>query len=196
MYGILIIGRKGQLHKMRYFNSAIKSNQKYSYYEDVEECNFFEINNIKIFAQDLVKDNLSTHFDSVDFFYTEPPYPMGLKYFNKKAKVEDNRKYDDVINAILNKVIATKKPTYLILGKIALKKLIKPNYMQQIYLNPQDPISYLGVWNTNKIFEAKSTNDLCKKFSEYYNCMGDVMCGYGQSVLDFHTVNNKNFCFF
>ena len=49
------------------------------------------------FQYDFVANNgLSKEYDDVDFFYVEAPYPKGIKIFDERANVKEQRGIEDL----------------------------------------------------------------------------------------------------
>ena len=172
---------------MRLYNSALSNNKNLNTKKIIEECNYYKEKYFLIFKQDIIVDNLSKHYEQVDFFYADLPYPQGFKIFNSRANIKDTRTYKDLMIAVKEKILSMQKPVHLVLGKMSLKHLPEPQDIREIYLNKDK--SFYAVWNSSLI-EGKNTTELCENFSRYYSCMGDFMCGFGQSALEFHVKKN------
>jgi hypothetical protein len=166
---------------MIFYNSALKHINSNI---ETTSCNFYKQNNNIVLHNDLLKNNLPEHFNVCDFLYTETPYPLGFKSFNKNKNKLNNKTYNDLADS-LKKIINLKKPIYLTLGKTLLNKLPISNGQKNIKQNNDNVI--IAWWNTHQKPQGNTSREICKNFN--YKCMGDFMCGYGQSVIDF----NKNF---
>ena len=148
-------------------------------------CDYYKQGNKIVLSNDIILNTqLPIQFSQCDFLYAEIPWLSGFKTFNKNKNSLNNRTYNDLANSITN-IINTKKPIYLVLCNALLKKLPNPKNQKNIKLNGDDAI--IAWWHTNKEPIGKTTNEICKNFT--YKCMGDFMCGFGQSVFDF----NKDF---
>ena len=167
------------------YNSALKHiNSNYT----VMPCSFYKQDNNIAFYHDLLLNQFPHHFNQCDFFYTETPYPKGFKTFNKNYNSSNNKTYNDLADNLIN-IIKLKKPIYLTLGKTLLKKLPEPNGQKDILQN--NDIVIIAWWNTEILPQGDNTNQICKNFNLVYKCIGDFMCGFGQSVFDFLEYNNS-----
>ena len=115
------------------YNSAIKNKTKY--YDNIEKTSSFEQDNNFIFCNDIINLGLTDRYTKCDFLYSEPPYPHGFKVFEKRAEKQANRTYDDFVSGLNKIIIKNKKPLFLVMGKILLKKVIKPNQVLKINLS-------------------------------------------------------------
>lgn len=173
------------------YNSALKNKTKY--YDKLEKTYSFEKDNNFIFCNDIINFGLTNKYDKCDFLYSEPPYPHGFKVFEERAEKKSNRKYEDFVKALNKIIIKNKKPLFLVMGKILLKKVINPNQVIKINLSIHNSIENLAVWNYEIKEDVKSTNDLMNYFAKNFNCMGDFCCGYGRNVVQFIENGGTNF---
>lgn len=173
------------------YNSAIKNKTKY--YDNIEKTSSFEQDNNFIFCNDLINLGLTDRYTKCDFLYSEPPYPHGFKVFEKRAEKQANRTYDDFVSGLNKIIIKNKKPLFLVMGKILLKKVIKPNQVLKINLSIHNSLENLAVWNYDIKENIKSTDNLMNYFAKRFVCMGDFCCGYGRNVMQFIESGGKNF---
>lgn len=173
------------------YNSAIKNKTKY--YDNIEKTSSFEQDNNFIFCNDIINLGLTDRYTKCDFLYSEPPYPHGFKVFEKRAEKQANRTYDDFVSGLNKIIIKNKKPLFLVMGKILLKKVIKPNQVLKINLSIHNSLENLAILNYDIKEDIKSTDNLMNYFANRFVCMGDFCCGYGRNVMQFIESGGKNF---
>ena len=173
------------------YNSAIGNRQKY--FQEVDGLNYFSKNNNTIFCSDIIKFNLPNEYKDCDFLYADPPYPQGFKIFEERAKIKKKRTYNEFVNA-LNKIILNfKKPIFMTVGKILLKKLIKPKQIISINFSIHNSTVDLAIWNYYIEEKIESTNNLMKYLGLRFDKMGDFCCGYGDNIERFLLNGGKKF---
>lgn len=161
------------------YNSALKgigSNIK------AKPCKEDKTDNYHLLTHDLFNP-FPDVFNDCAFLYAETCWKHGFDEFNRKAKINDSRLFTDLCHKIADIIKQTQQPIYLTLGKEMLKKLPQPNGTAEIKQNGSMVI--LAWWHTEFSTNTRTTNELCQYFGTKYNSMGDFMCGYGQSLIDF-----------
>jgi hypothetical protein len=106
-------------------------------FDNVRPTSFAELPNGIIMQNDFIKNGLPQQFDGCDLLYAEPPWPHGLKVFNKRAGVNDFP-YEKLVNAFNQLLQFTDKPVYLFVGSQMLKQLIQPKQVFDTKLNGGD----------------------------------------------------------
>ena len=169
------------------YNSALKNDTKYL--SGYPATNKFLINNNIGFRRNIVVEGYHNNFDLCDCFYCEPPYPSGLKIFDKRSGqitksyavfcAQFSRFWDRIGD----------KPKFAVASKQLLKSLPKPDFQVQIKLNSN--IETLSCWNA-EVPNNLSSNEVCFYLGTKYHCLGDPTCGYGNSVLSFIKARKTN----
>jgi hypothetical protein len=159
-------------------------------FDNVRPTSFAELPNGIIMQNDFIKNGLPQQFDGCDLLYAEPPWPHGLKVFNKRAGVNDFP-YEKLVNAFNQLLQFTDKPVYLFVGSQMLKQLIQPKQVFDTKLNGGDGL--MAVWNDSYDGSHESTVAICKNLGKRYNIIGEFMAGYGASVKSFLRGGGKKF---
>jgi len=126
------------------------------------------------FVWDILQ-GVSEEFLKADCMYSELPYPMGQKIFNKNANKECNhveilKKANEIIHAL-------KIPTVIITSKTAKK------YFTDCECKKTKAAHGVEVWGYAFYgAEVKDTfSKTLQQFIESKNCILDICCGYGNT---------------
>ena len=159
-------------------------------FSNVRPTSLVELPNGIIMQNDIVKNGLPDQFASCDFFYAEPPWPHGLKVFNKRAGVADFP-YKHMASALNSVINDWQKPTYLIIGQNIVRQLVKPAQWLPTTLN-KDAV-FLAVWNDEYTGPSESASVILQNLGKKYEQIGEIMSGYGASVKSFLSGGGKRF---
>jgi len=148
--------------------------------EDFPEIEYFKKGKSIAMFNDLTR-GLPIEFDKCDVFYSDPPYPAGMNYFNKKSNIQT--KYNDLMIAISNIILNKNKPTIITNCKNAVKFFPSPNQILKIKMNSSEVYAY--VFNTEIDSSLKTNIDIINYLACKFNTIGDFCCGYGLSGIIF-----------
>ena len=168
------------------YHSALKS---IKYFESLEETNYFKIKDSVAFHHDVINsDSLPKEYDNCDVLYSEPSWSGGIEKFDTRANTKTT--YDSYANAINNIIEKKNIPIFLIVGVKDSKKLIKPDECHETKIH--NAPARLNVYNWNYKGSLKNNYSIINHLSNYFNCVGDFSCGYGNTG-EIFLRNNKSF---
>lgn len=168
------------------YHSALKGTK----IEDAPPLDRFEINGSIGFVHDIF-DPLPADFDKCDFFYSDPPYPAGMKIFDERVNIS-GRSYSDFADHISHFILTTNKPIVMSFSKTALKRYPKPEQIIEVeFVHSKGGITTtLAVWHAH-LGDIKSTDDAINTLLDSSECVGDMFCGYGRTAWLAHRRNKK-----
>ncbi|GEM_PF-2236923 len=177
-----------------YYNSAVRNGTLQFY--GLPPTESFQLREFAAFRCNLIAESgvLLERFQTCDVIYCEPPFPAGLRTFDKRAK-ESTPKYSDFCVAFSSVLRSLNKPRYVILNKMLSGFLDTPNKVCSVMLN--NASVELGIWGGDEPpvhgFRKIRTNlDLCSWLGRRYRKIGDFTCGYGSPLLAFVGARNGN----
>tara|TARA_B100001057_G_scaffold500494_1_gene615891 strand:- start:694 stop:1305 length:612 start_codon:yes stop_codon:yes gene_type:complete len=177
--------------KKEFYHTAMKIN--IDTFNDIMPEEYFEKNENIVFRYDLMNFDKLHYFEKADVIYSEPPFPHGFKIFNERADIEDQRSYSDFAKSLSLSIKNINKPTFIICGKILLKKLPQAKNVFPIKLSVHNLDTFVAVWNYQVKFNISDTNDLIKNIAKEFNTIGDFCCGYGNNIFKFISHDQKKF---
>jgi len=174
-------------NKQVLYNSAIKNNGTKQIL-DVEPTERFDYKGCIGMRRNVITEGLHPDFLSCDVIYCEPPFPAGIKVFDKRAKDTTNS-YRDFIEAFKVAWEQIKVPKYGIFNKILAKHMPEPTSISRVKLNAhwENLFCYGPPVPTNI-----SNYDACRFLGIAHHRIGDICCGYGMPVLQFKKMKPQN----
>ena len=177
-----------------FYNSAIKNETLQ--YSDLSPTEFFAMDESIAFRCNLITERkvLMDHIKDCDVIYCEPPFPLGIKTFDKRAK-ESTSSYSDFAKAFSIALNSCQQPKYIILNKRLLGFLNPPDEICRVILNNKKEM--LGVWGgkmPRQLLRHHLTSnlDVCSWLGFKHRKMGDFVCGYGVPLFSFLKSRNGN----
>jgi len=165
------------------YNSALKSNKaKIRALRPTESF----VHDKCVGMQADIRHGLSIHFDMCDVFYSEPPFPLGIKVFNEKAGSDCT--YEEFLESFAAAWNDLNIPRVVIAPKVLAKRLHNPDYTKQVILNKNREL--MLSWGCEP--EGSTTNEVVKWLGERYSVMGDPCCGNGTKLLSFINAKEGN----
>jgi len=171
-----------------FYHSALKWGEKHL--QEVEPLDRGDHGGCVALQNDLVTSGLPEAMDDCDVIYGECPWPEGFKKFDDMADVE-RRPYALFQKAVLDMILTTPKPIYMILGKTLLKPLPKPAGFQPTKLNGGDV--HIAWWNDSYRGPLGSNVQITEHLGSRYKRMGDFCCGYGEPLFQFLAGGGESF---
>ena len=117
-----------------------------------------------------------------DVIYCEPPFPAGLKVFDRRAG-ESTKDYTVFAEAFAEVWRTISVPKYAIVNHRLLTKLPAPSGIVVVKLN--NAKERLAYWDAPKPEEDQTNLSICKWLGKSFTRLGDITCGYGMPVLHF-----------
>lgn len=169
---------------MRTYNSALKD---YHSKIEVEQ-------NVKSFTHDLgmgfvhdLVEGIPSVYNLCDTIYFENFWKNGHKTLCVKYSFEDLQR---CINHNVNQY---KGRVFLVTGKRCVKYFEGFRRMSSVYLHNYESVCLQ--WNSEIDFPGTFNNyQLIEKIVSESNCIGDIMCGYGNTVLECLKQNKRFIC--
>jgi len=163
-----------------FYHSALKWGEKHL--QEVEPLDYEVRGGCIALQNDLVTQGLPSAMDECDVIYGECPWPEGFKKFDDMADV-DRRPYALFQKAVLQMILTTPKPIYMILGRTLLRPLPKPAGLADTKLNGGDVM--IAWWNDRYKGPLDSNVHITEHLGSRYKNMGDFCCGYGEPLFKF-----------
>lgn len=130
-----------------------------------------------VFCHNL-EQGMNERFKDVDAIYSEPSWVYGYKIFGKRAGQEGV--YKRYLAGMKSVVDAVKKPTFLVMGKQAIKAL-KPHIVKDVkFIGGSHTLgdAVLMIFN-HEYIDAETTIEIQKFVCDKFNTILDFNCGYG-----------------
>jgi len=144
---------------------------------------------------DITKGYLPPDFAACDCFYLEPPWRAGMKVFNQRAGSPDHV-LQDVVAGIAKVVQTETRPIALMCGKQDSKTYLKlcpePQQIKETTLVFHRCSALILTWNVTSPLNYSTNEAVCQSLAAQYNCVGDFVCGYGETARVFRQ-NQKRF---
>jgi hypothetical protein len=156
---------------MKIYHSAL--NEELNIDKEIMMC---KNNGSEVHKHDICH-GLPSYYDKCDVLYSEPAWLDGFQKFMHRAESEGV--YDEYLKAISDIISESKKPTWLIIGKHAHKKIPKPHRVEPIKIH--NYWTTMLCWNDENEYSANTNYDFIEQISEKYQCVGDFCCGYGNT---------------
>lgn len=159
-------------------------NSKKSVSQEIEGTEKFQTKICSAFKYDFIPEqSLPKEYNECNFLYAEVPYPQGIKIFDKRANIKEERTVDDFAYALTKIIQSQKKPIGIVSSKILHKKLPSPDDLYDIKIHI-GKVSF-ALYNLNIKYQFKTSTDLMNYVANNYKCLGDFCCGYGYPLLQF-----------
>ena len=138
------------------------------------------------FVHDVV-EGIPGSYKLCDALYFENFWNNGHKTLKVKYS------FADLQNCINNAVNTYEGKVYLVTGKSVLKHFTGYNMISPIMLHNYE--SVLLQWNSEMQFKSTQSNyDVISKVVSENDRIGDIMCGYGNTVMECLKQNKKFIC--
>jgi len=172
---------------MALYNSALKNST--SRLSDLKPLQRWEHENGVALAHNLTKAPLPSEFNACDVFYCEPPFPAGLKVFDKRAGAHTDGMLE-FGTAFAAMWAGIKKPKLAIVSKTLMRYIEeRPTCTVQVKLNDNwETLACWGIRMQGGLRNTQITYELGKRFSH----IGDMTCGYGVPVMQFLAARPSN----
>lgn len=159
------------------YHSALKGTR----IEESQPLDRFEHNGSVAFVHD-VFNPLPKDFDACDCFYFEPPYPTGAKKFDERVGVS-GRTYRQLVSHISEFICSTDKPVVIAMSKTIIKQYPHPTQTLEVDFvhSKGGQKTTLAVYNTY-LGNPKTTDEALITLLKTYDCVGDLVCGYGHTA--------------
>lgn len=137
------------------------------------------------FVHDLFEsDTFPEEFDMCDVLYTEMPWTSGFTTFEERAG-KSGRTFSELLARVNSLVVASGKPTCLVVGKAMLRHLTPTLVMEVGYSVHGMAPAQLALYDLVVPRELRSELEVIEWLATQYECVGDFMCGYGRTGLTF-----------
>lgn len=123
-----------------------------------------------------LNDGVLKSFKNCDVIYSEPAWRHGYKKFHERANIEMKTTYNEYLESITNLIKELGKPSYIVTGQHAVKKL-NPDRSVPIKLYKHNAV--LCIWNEGKKISAPTNTLLLEELSKNYKKILDFSSGYG-----------------
>jgi len=153
-----------------HYHSALTQDVK------VEPCNRFEKDGNIAFVHDLWH-GIADEFKLCSVLYTEIPWQAGLKKFDKRANIGQERHYADFLHKVGLWVTQLHKPTVIVLGKQSIKYLPIPDFTYTTEINKAPAIA--NVYGT-RLTNITDEYSIIQQLLQAHHSIGDFCCGYGR----------------
>lgn len=132
-------------------------------------------------AFDLCSGPLPEAFKTCDVLYGEPPWPLGIKVFNKRAGASGT--FVDIYNALARLVLSTSVPVYLLISPYHKKLLPKPEetLVVELDIHGTAPVDVFVYRPEVDVRPVRTRTDLIKALARHHRRVGDFFCGYGET---------------
>lgn len=130
-----------------------------------------------IFRHDITKF-IPECYKKCDVIYIDTSWNIGYKHFMERAG-EEKSSYSGYLKALAS-VVLIGKPTWIITGKHAKKKLPVASRKLEIKLNGRHDGILLG-WNDDNDYSFSGDGDFLNQIANVYSHVGDPCCGYGNT---------------
>ena len=169
------------------YNSALKNGTKQ--FHGMPPTQRFEHQGCIGLRRNLITEGYYSELDTCDVVYCEPPFPAGVKVFDERAKQKTGSYTDFALgfSRVWDRLRNT--PRLAVTNKILDKFLSKPD--QKITVKLNGSWTQLSCWGL-EVPEGQTAQELYEYLGKKYTRMGDITCGYGNSVLRFKSVREGN----
>lgn len=133
------------------------------------------------FQWNIMESPIPAFYRSCDVLYLEPPWPAGVKEFDKRAGVT-TPSYSDLISRVESIILELGVPALMPCSKQAQRVLRTPDYLTTCILHG-GPVD-MAVWNGPE-YDGVLNTDILDSLARRYECIGDFCCGYGLSGFRF-----------
>lgn len=162
------------------YNSALKNGTKQ--FEGVHPTERFEHDGCIGFRRNIITEGMHPDFESCDIIYCEPPFPAGLKIFDKRAN-EKTSSYRDFAEAFVKVFDQLPDVPRCVITNFRLRKYLpEPDREVKVKLNRH--WENLSCWGVD-VPEGMTNLNACEFLGTRYRRIGDFTCGYGVPVLAF-----------
>lgn len=183
------------------YNTAISHLNKCKDNTDYElKEKYHKENRCYIFNHNMCSKEIPEEFKLADFIYSEISWSQGFEKFRNKYDFDGT--YLEYIENVGRVIKELGIPAFIPCGKLAFNKLQKIIGNGTLFMDYKlrSTASCLGVFNVDNCDEYSSitsVEELFDKLKDYYNCVLDFSCGYGQHLLQFKkfiATDINNYC--
>ena len=168
------------------YNSALKSST--ALLSDLKPLERFEHRRGTALTHDLTTGFLPAEFDACDVFYCEPPWPDGLKVFDKRSG-NKTPSYDFFCDAFAQVWNDIQVPKFVIASKKLVERLEPPTATVGVKLNAHWVNLYC--WG-GRVPGGLNSRQIAFELGKRYRHLGDFCAGYGTGVRPFLSASKSN----
>lgn len=172
---------------MAFYNSALKNGT--STISDLKPLQRHDHERGTALAHDIKTRALPPEFSACDVFYSEPPYPAGIKVFDERAgaKTGDYSEFAEPFCFVWSEI---KVPKVLVCGKTLQRFFLDaPDFVTSVSLNGAKVD--LCSWGVRLPGGLRNTK-ICFELGKMFHHVGDPCCGYGVPIKHFISARKTN----